>query len=88
MLKEFKYISYLLTIFGFIFFVCKYYFSENYKKKSFRSLSVQDDKIIIYNKKLKILKSDTVNIVEYLDNSFNKSKKKYKFWELLDDNEK
>ena len=39
-------------------------------------------------KTLQILESDTEKIVEYVENTFNKDKKKYKFWELIIDNDK
>ena len=48
MIKELKYIFYLLVIFFFIFFTGKYYFSDENKKKSYRSLQSIDNKIDIY----------------------------------------
>ena len=42
-----------------------------------------DNKIIKYNNKLLKLESDTENIIEYVNNNLNKDKKKYKFWELF-----
>ena len=45
MIKELKYIFYLLVIFFFIFFTGKYYFSDENKKKSYRSLKLIDNKI-------------------------------------------
>ena len=39
MLKEIKYLIFALIIFLFIFFTVKYYFSDNNKKKSYRSLN-------------------------------------------------
>ena len=65
-----------------------YYFSDENKKNSYRSTKVYDSKIIKYSKTLQILESDTENIVEYVENNFNKDKKKYKFWELIIDNDK
>ena len=75
MIKELKYIFYLLVIFFFIFFTGKYYFSDENKKKSYRSLQSIDNKIDIYAANLKILKSDTENIIEYIENNTNKNKK-------------
>ena len=83
MLKEFKYLFFLLSITIFLFFTIKYYFSDAHKKKSFRSLSSIDEKIDIYAKKLPILNDDTQNIIEYVKNTQTKKKKKYNFWDLL-----
>ena len=88
MIKELKYFLYAITIVSFIFFVLNYYFSDENKKNSYRSTKVFDSKIIKYSKTLQILESDTENIVEYVENNFNKDKKKYKFWELIIDNDK
>ena len=88
MIKELKYFLYLITIFSFIFFILNYYFSDKNKKNSYRSIKVFDSKIIKYTETLQSLESDTENIVEYVENTFNKDKKKYKFWELIIDNDK
>ena len=65
-----------------------YYFSDENKKNSYRSTKVFDSKIIKYSKSLQSLESDTENIVNYVENNFKKDKKKYKFWELIIDNDK
>ena len=88
MIKELKYFLYVITIISFIFFILNYYFSDENKKNSYRSIKVFDSKIVKYSKTLQILESDTENIVEYVENTFNKDKKKYKFWELIIDNDK
>ena len=88
MRKELKYVLYVATIFGFIIFVGNYYFSDENKKNSYRSTKLYNEKILEYSNNLKILKSDTENIVVYVENTHNKDKKKYKFWELLFNNEK
>ena len=88
MIKELKYFLYVITIIVFIFFILNYYFSDENKKNSYRLTKVFDGKIVKYSKTLQILKSDTENIVEYVENTFNKDKKKYKFWELIIDNDK
>ena len=41
-----------------------------------------------YSHNLEILNSDTENIIEYVENNHNKNKKKYKFMELIFNNEK
>jgi len=83
MLKEIKYLIFLLVIFLFIFFCAKYYFSDSHKKKSYRSLNNINNKIEIYSKNLPILTNDTKDIIEFVDNTQTKKKKKFQFWELL-----
>ncbi len=82
MIKEIKYFIFLIIILIFIFFSAKYYFSEDYKKKSYRSLSNLEKKIDLYSQKLPILEDDTQKIIEYVKNTQTK-KRKYYFWELL-----
>ena len=79
MLKEIKYLIFTIIIFLFLFFTGKYYFSDEYKKKSYRSLSNINNKIDNYSSKLPILESDTDNIVEYVKQN-TKKKKKFNFW--------
>ena len=83
MRKELKYFFYVATILGFLIFVGSYYFSDKNKKNSYRSTKLYDSKIIEYYNELLILESDTNDIIEYVENSLNKDKKKYKFWELF-----
>ena len=83
MRKELKFFFYVATILGFLIFVGSYYFSDNNKKNSYRSSKLYDSKIIEYNNELLILESDTEDIIEYVENNLNKDKKKYKFWELF-----
>ena len=87
MIKELKYFLYAITIISFIFFILNYYFSDKNKKNSYRSTKVFNSKIVKYTKTLQILENDTENIVEYVENIFIKDKKKYKFWELIIDND-
>ena len=87
MLKEIKYLIFVFIIFLFIFLTSKYYFSDFNKKKSYRSLTSNDDKIKIYSKELPVLENDTKNIIEYVEQSNKKKKKKYNFWKLLENNE-
>ena len=87
MIKELKYFLYVITIISFIFFILNYYFSDENKKNSYRLTKVFDSKIVKYSKTLQILESDTEKIVEYVENTFNKDKKKYKFWELIIDDD-
>ena len=87
MLREVKYLIFLLIITLFIFFTTKYYFSDSYKKKSYRSLTSINEKIETYSQELPILEDDTQNIIEYVKNTQTQKKKKYYFWELLDKND-
>ena len=86
MRKEFKYLFFIIIIIIYIFFNGKYYFSDENKKNSFRSLNNINEKIEIFAQKLPILKSDTKNIIEYVEQK-NSKKKKFNFWKLLDTNE-
>ena len=87
MLKEIKYLIFVFIIFLFLFLTSKYYFSDINKKNSYRSLTTIDDKIKIYSKELPVLEDDTINIIEYVEQSNKKKKKKYNFWKLLENNE-
>tara|TARA_B100000965_G_C18917834_1_gene467417 strand:+ start:130 stop:393 length:264 start_codon:yes stop_codon:yes gene_type:complete len=87
MIKELKYLFFILTIFLFLFLTLKYYFSDENKKKSFRSQSQNSKKIIEYSEKLILLKNDTNNIVKYVEKTIDKNKKNYNFWKLIYNNE-
>ena len=84
MLKEIKYLIFLLLIGFFLFFTAKYYFSDDNKKNSFRSLSNIDNKFDIYSEKLPVLENDTKDIIQYVEKSNKGKKKKFNFWKLLD----
>ena len=89
MLKEIKYVVYLLTIFFFIFFVIKFYLSENNIKWSNKVIlqyqNILDKKFI----NLPIIKDDTNDIIEYTSEIEDfKNKKQRKFWDLFKTNEK
>jgi hypothetical protein len=87
MLRELKYLLFILTIALFIFLILQYYFSDNNKKKSFRAFEQNDKKIIVYSKKLMLLENDTNDIIEYVEKTIDKNKKNYNFWELINDNQ-
>ena len=76
MIKELKYLFFILFIFFFIFFSAKYYFSDDNEKNFYRSLKNSDNKTIEYSKNLNIIEGDTDNIIEYVENTKNKDKKK------------
>ena len=83
MLKEIKYLIFIVIISLFIFLTGKYYFSDENIKKSYRSQKNIDEKIKIYAKNLPILKNDTKDIIEYVKQTDKKKKKKFNFWKLL-----
>ena len=86
MIKEIRYLIFILIICLFLFLISRYYFSDANKKNSYRSLKNIDEKINTYVEKLPILEDDTKNIIEYVEQSNNK-KKKFNFWNLLETNE-
>ena len=83
MIKELKYVFYLIVVFLFIFFTAKYYFSDENKKNSYRSIKILNDKIESYISTLPQLERDTENIIEYVENNVGQNKKTYHFWKLL-----
>ena len=87
MLKEIKYLIYVFFILLFLFLIGRYYFSDTNKKKSYRSLNNINEKVNTYSEKLPILEDDTKNIIEYVEQSNNKKKKKFNFWKLLESDE-
>ena len=84
MLKEIKYLIFILVIVLFVFFIGKYYFSDQNIKKSYRSYKSIDEKIKIYSKELPVLENDTQDIIEYVKQTNKKKKKKFNFWKLLE----
>ena len=87
MLKEIKYFIFIFIICLFLFLTGRYYFSDTNKKNSYRSLQNIDQKIDTYSKNIPTLEDDTKNIIEYVEQSNIKKKKKFNFWKLLESNE-
>ena len=87
MLKKIKFFFFVFIICFFLFFTTKYYFSDLNKKNSYRSFNSIDKKLDIYAKKLPVLEDDTKDIIEYVEQSNSKKKKKFNFWKLLESNE-
>ena len=83
MLKELKYLLFLFVISLFLFLSLKYYFSDNNKKNSYKSYKQVNEKIAKYSQNIILLKSDTINIVEYVEKTIDKNKKNYNFWTLI-----
>ena len=84
MLKEIKYLIFIVIILSFILFTGKYYFSDENIKKSYRSYKNINEKIKIYSKELPILENDTKDVIEYVKQTNEKKKKKFNFWKLLE----
>ena len=84
MLREFRYLIFIIIISLFFFFVGKYYFSDINKKNSYRSFNNIEKKIDLYSNKLPILENDTKDIIQYVEKSNNDKKKKFNFWKLLE----
>ena len=89
MLKEIKYVVYLLTVFFFIFFVIKFYMSEDNIKQSNKVIFQYKNELDKRFSNLPIIKDDTNDIIEYTNEIEEfKNKKKRRFWDLLKTNEK
>ena len=84
MLKEIKYLIFILIIGLFLFFTGRYYFSDENIKNSYRSYKNNDEKIKVYSKDLPVLENNTQNIIEYVKQTNKKNKKKFNFWKLLE----
>ena len=74
MLKEIKYLIFIVIISLLLFFTGKYYFSDENIKNSYRSYKNIDEKVKIYSKNLPLLKNDTENIIEYVKQKDKKKK--------------
>tara|TARA_Y100000590_G_scaffold326173_1_gene370147 strand:- start:1373 stop:1633 length:261 start_codon:yes stop_codon:yes gene_type:complete len=83
MIKELKYLLYIIIIFFFTFFSLRFYFSDENHKKTFRIHSSLDKKIEKNESNLILLRNNTDNIIELAEQDQNKKTKKYRFWELL-----
>ncbi len=83
MLREFKYFFYIVLIFIFFFFTLRFYISNENIKNTYRSYDAINEKEILKNNNLFTMKSNTENIIEYVKKDTYKKKKKYTFWNLL-----
>ena len=73
---------YIYNNFIFFFLTIKFYLSETNIKNTYRSINYKDENININDLDLKVLKNNTVDIIEYVDNQLD-DEEEYKFWELL-----
>ena len=87
MLKEVRNVVYLLTIFFTIFFVTKFYLSENNIERSNRVMLQHQKVLANVLGDLPTIKSDTNNIIEHTNEVEEfLSKKPRKWWILIKDN--
>ena len=85
MIKEIKYLFYLIVLLFFIYLIANYYFSDYYEKKSYRNISNFLDNLNSKKVDVPIIENDTKNIIEYktnLEEIINK--KERQFWELIE----
>ncbi len=87
MFKEIKYLVFILIIVLFLFFTIRFYFSDTNIKNSYRSFNDIENKITIFAEQLPVLEDNTKDIIEYVEQSSSKKKKKFNFWKLLEKNE-
>jgi len=87
MIKELKIVFFILVIIIFLIFTGRFYFSDKNKKNTFKSINNINSKISTFSKNLIVLKNDTNDIIEHIENEKNNDKKKYYFLELLKNND-
>ena len=85
MLKKLKNIFYLGSFFIFIFLITRFYFSDQNIRETNKSRSFYSVELNSNTQNLPLLKNDTNNIIEYMDDVevYKKKKKKYTFWDLI-----
>ena len=85
MLKKIKNIFYLSSFFIFIILTTRFYFSDQNIRETNKSRSFYSVQLNNNTQNLPLLKNDTNNIIEYINDVevYKKNKKKYKFWDLI-----
>lgn len=85
MLKKIKNIFYLASFLIFIILTTRFYFSDQNIRETNKSRSLYSAKLINNAQNLPLLKNDTNNIIEYINDVevYKKNKKKYTFWDLI-----
>ena len=85
MLKKIKNIFYLASFLIFIVLTISYYFSDQNIKETNKSRAFYSVKLNNNTQNLPLLKNDTNNIIEYINDVevYKKNKKKYTFWDLI-----
>ena len=85
MLKKIKNIFYLSSLLIFIILTASFYFSDQNIKETHKSRAFYSVKLNNNTQNLPLLKNDTNNIIEYINDVelYKKKKKKYTFWDLI-----
>ena len=84
MIKEFRYVFYIIAVFFSIFFVIKFYTSEYNVKRTNRIVLQYQNELDKKLNNLPVFKNDTNNIIEYTNEIEKfKNKKKSKWWILI-----
>ena len=85
MLKKIKNIFYLSSLLIFIILTASFYFSDQNIKETNKSRAFYSVKLNNNTQNLPLLKNDTNNIIEYINDVevYKKKKKKYTFWDLI-----
>ena len=85
MLRKLKNIFYLGSFFIFIVLITRFYFSDQNIRETNKSRSFYSVELNSNTQNLPLLKNDTNNIIEYIDDIevYKKKKKKYTFWDLI-----
>ena len=63
------------------------YRNINYIKNEIDN-NLLNKKIDLYSLNLPILKNNTNDVIEYVENNISKDKKKYQFWKLLENDQR
>ena len=85
MLKKLKNIFYLGSFFIFKVLITRFYFSDQNIRETNKSRSFYSVELNSNTQNLPLLKNDTSNIIEYIDDIevYKKKKKKYTFGDLI-----
>ena len=85
MLKKIINIFYLTSFLIFIILTVRFYFSDQNIRETNKSRAFYSVKIDNKTQNLPLLKNDTNNIIEYINDVevYKKNKKKFTFWDLI-----
>ena len=85
MFKKIKNILYLGSFFIFIILTTRFYFSDQNIRETNKSRSLYSVKLNNNTQNLPLLRNDTNDIIDYINDIevYKKKKKKYTFWDLI-----
>ena len=85
MSKNIKKIFYLTSFFIFITLTTSFYFSDQNIRETNKSRSLYSVKLNNNTQNLPLLRNDTNDIIDYINDIevYKKKKKKYRFWDLI-----